>query len=213
MRHEKLWLVTGGAGFIGSNIVSELVRRGRRVRVLDNLSTGSLKHMASFRDKIEFVRGDIREFGDCRRAVKGADVVCHQAAIRSVPKSVDDPGATHESNATGTLNMLMAAREAKVRRFVYASSSSVYGETVRFPEREEHAPAPVSPYAVQKLAGEQYAIMFTKTYGLETVSLRYFNVFGPRQDPESLYSAVIPKFMEQAYLGQIGRASCRERVS
>jgi nucleoside-diphosphate-sugar epimerase len=198
----KLWLVTGGAGFIGSNIAAELVRRGERVRVLDNLCTGKKEHMESFRDHVEFMRGDIRSLADCRRAVKGAAFVIHQAALRSVPKSVDDPGTSHETNATGTLNMLMAAREAKVRRFVYASSSSVYGDTTLFPQREDHLPRPVSPYAAQKLAGEHYAVLFSKTYGLETVSLRYFNVFGPRQDPESLYSAVIPKFMEQAYMGK-----------
>jgi len=199
---RKLWLVTGGAGFIGSHIASELVRRGERVRVLDSLVTGKLEHMASFRDKIEFLRGDIREIADCRRATKGASYVIHQAALRSVPKSVDNPVGSHDTNATGTLNMLIAAREAKAERFVYASSSSVYGDAKLFPQRESHLPRPVSPYAAQKLAGEHYAILFTKTYGLETVSLRYFNVFGPRQDPESLYSAVIPKFMESAYLGE-----------
>jgi nucleoside-diphosphate-sugar epimerase len=199
---RKLWLVTGGAGFIGSNIAAELVRRGERVRVLDNLCTGKLEHMASFRSRIEFVRGDIRELADCRRAVKDAGYVIHQAALRSVPKSVDNPVLSHESNSTGTLNMLIASREAKVGRFVYASSSSAYGNTTLFPQREDHLPRPVSPYAAQKLAGEHYAMLFTKTYGLETMSLRYFNVFGPHQDPESLYSAVIPKFMEQAYRGQ-----------
>jgi len=197
----RLWLVTGGAGFIGSHIAAELARRGRRVRVLDNLSTGKLEHMASFRDRVEFMRGDIRDPASCRRAVKGAYYVIHQAALRSVPKSVDDPAESHEANATGTLRMLMAAREAGVKRFVYASSSSVYGDAVRFPQREDHTPRPVSPYAAQKLAGEHYAMLFAKTYGLATVSLRYFNVFGPRQDPESLYSAVIPKFMEAACLG------------
>ncbi len=198
---DRLWLVTGGAGFIGSNIAEELVRLGRRVRVLDNLSTGKLEHMAGFRDKVEFVKGDIRAFEDCRKAVKDCDYVLHQAAIRSVPKSVDRPIDSHEANATGTLHMLMAAREAKVKRFVYASSSSVYGDAKRFPQKEEYRPQPISPYATSKLAGEHYAMVYAKTFGLETVSLRYFNVFGPRQDPESLYSAVIPKFMEQAFLG------------
>ena len=197
----KLWLVTGGAGFIGSHITEELVRRGEKVRVLDNMSTGKEEHMASFRDKIEFMRGDLRSSEDCRRAVEGAEVVIHQAAIRSVPKSVDRPTESHDSNSTGTLNLLLAPKAAKVRRVVYASSSSVYGDAKRFPQKEEYRPMPVSPYACSKLAGEQYCIMFTKLYGLETVSLRYFNVFGPRQDPESQYSAVIPKFMEQAYLG------------
>jgi nucleoside-diphosphate-sugar epimerase len=199
---DRVWLVTGGAGFIGSNIVDELLRRGKRVRILDNLSTGKLEHMETFRDKVEFLRGDLRNFDDCKLAVRDADYVIHQAAIRAVSKSVDRPQETHDCNATGTLNMLMAAREAKVKRFVYASSSSVYGECKKFPEKESFKPEPVSPYACQKLMGELYSIMFTKTYGLETVSLRYFNVFGPRQDPESTYSAVIPRFMEQAYRGE-----------
>ncbi len=194
-----LWLVTGAAGFIGSHIAEALVREGRRVRVLDNLSTGKLDHMASFRDQVEFVKGDIRAFEDCQRAVQGTEVVIHQAAIRSVPKSVDRPLDSNDTNITGTLNMLMAAREAGTRRFVYASSSSVYGEAKTFPQREIQRPEPVSPYAVSKLAGEHYAVIFAREFGLETVSLRYFNVFGPRQDPESMYSAVIPRFMEQAY--------------
>jgi nucleoside-diphosphate-sugar epimerase len=202
MSDNSLWLVTGGAGFIGSNISEELVRRGKRVRILDNLSTGKNEFMAGFRDQIEFVKGDIRSFEDCKRAVAGCDYVIHQAAIRAVAKSVDKPQETHEVNATGTLNVLMAAKEAKAKRVVYASSSSAYGDCTTFPEKESFRPMPLSPYACQKLMGEMYAIMFTKTYGLETVSLRYFNVFGPRQDPESLYSAVIPKFMEQAYLNQ-----------
>ncbi|MBI5209416.1 MAG: SDR family oxidoreductase [Elusimicrobia bacterium] len=199
---EKIWLVTGGAGFIGSHIAEKLVGMGRRVRILDNLSSGKLEHMAAFKEKVEFMKGDIRRFEDCQRAVKGADFVIHQAAIRSVPKSVDRPIESNDTNITGTLNLLCAAREARVKRFVYASSSSVYGETRLFPQRESHIPNPVSPYAASKLAGEHYAIIFAKTYGLETVSLRYFNVFGPRQDPESMYSAVIPRFMEQAFLGE-----------
>ncbi len=200
-KSEKIWLVTGGAGFIGSNIAETLVRRGKKVRIIDNLSTGKWEHMASFRDRVEFFRGDIRSFGDCQKAVQDADYVIHQAAIRSVPKSMDRPIESNETNITGTLNMLMAAKEAKVKRFVYASSSSAYGETKRFPQKESHKPDPISPYAASKLAGEHYCIIFSKGFGLETVSLRYFNVFGPRQDPESMYSAVIPKFMEQAYLG------------
>ncbi|MBI5630798.1 MAG: GDP-mannose 4,6-dehydratase [Elusimicrobia bacterium] len=199
---NELWLVTGGAGFIGSNIAEELVRRGKKVRILDNLSTGKLEHMAGFKDRVEFMRGDIRAFEDCQRGVAGAAYVIHQAAIRSVPKSVDRPIDSHEANATGTLNMLIAAKEAGVKRFVYASSSSVYGDANRFPQKEEYRPQPVSPYACSKLAGEHYAMLFTKTFGLETVSLRYFNVFGPRQDPESTYSAVIPRFMDQAYRGE-----------
>ena len=199
---KRLWLVTGGAGFIGSHIAERLVREGRRVRILDDFSTGKKEHIASFRDKIEIFRGDITELGACRRAAKGADYVIHQAAIRSVPKSVHNPTASHDANATGTLHMLIAAKEAKVKRFVYASSSSVYGEAKLFPQKEEHRPRPVSPYAASKLCGENYAMVFAKSYGLQTVSLRYFNVFGPRQDPESLYSAVIPKFMEAAFLGR-----------
>jgi UDP-glucose 4-epimerase len=199
---KDLWLVTGGAGFIGSNIAETLVKKGERVRVLDNFSTGTEEHMADFVDQVELIRGDIRTPEDCRRAVEGATYVIHHAAIRSVAKSVDDPASTHDSNATGTLNILMASKAAGVKRVVYASSSSVYGDAKKFPQKEEHRPRPVSPYAAQKLMGEHYAMLFSATYGLETVSLRYFNVFGPRQDPESLYSAVIPKFMEQAYLGQ-----------
>ena len=183
MAEEKIWLVTGGAGFIGSNIAEELVRRGKRVRILDNLSTGKLEHMSSFKNKVEFVRGDIRAIEDCRKAVKDADFVIHQAAIRSVPKSVDRPTESNDVNITGTLNMLVASKEAKVKRVVYASSSSVFGDAQRFPQKGAYKPQPISPYAVSKLAGEHYAIVFSKTFGLETVSLRYFNVFGPRQDP------------------------------
>ncbi|MCX5790561.1 MAG: SDR family oxidoreductase [Elusimicrobia bacterium] len=199
---ERIWLVTGGAGFIGSNIAEELARQGKRVRVLDNLSTGKRSHMASFIDRVDFMKGDIRDLDACRRAMKGVDYVCHQAAIRSVPKSVDRPTESHDCNATGTLNMLIAARDAKVKRFVYASTSSAYGDDTKFPQKEEYRPAPLSPYGASKLCGEHYCIIFTKAYGLETIAMRYFNVFGPRQDPESLYSAVIPKFMEQAYYGK-----------
>jgi len=201
MSEDRVWLVTGGAGFIGSHIADALVRQGKRVRVLDNLSTGKEEHMASFRASVELVRGDIRDLEACRKAMDGVEYVIHQAAIRSVPKSVDRPTESHDANATGTLNMLVAAREAKVKRFVYASSSSAYGDAKTFPQRETMRPMPLSPYAASKLCGEHYCMLYTKTMGLETVSLRYFNVFGPRQDPESQYSAVIPKFMEQAYLG------------
>ncbi len=198
---KDLWLVTGGAGFIGSHLVEGLVRRGQRVRVLDNLSTGRREKLASVRGKIEFIKGDITRPADCAKACKGATFVLHQAAIRSVPKSMDRPLPSNEANVTGTLNMLVAARDAKVKRVVYASSSSVYGGCKVFPQREDMRPQPLSPYAVSKLAGEQYMIVWAKSFGLSTVSLRYFNVFGPRQDPESLYSAVIPKFMEQALAG------------
>ncbi|PCI32079.1 MAG: LPS biosynthesis protein WbpP [Elusimicrobia bacterium] len=199
---KPIWLVTGGAGFIGSNIVEALLKKGEKVRVLDNFSTGKKQHLAPFKNKITLVKGDICRPADCRKAVKGVTYVLHQAAIRSVPKSMDRPTASHDANATGTLNMLLAARDAKVKRFVYASSSSAYGDQKKFPQKTKYKPQPISPYAVQKLTGEHYAIMFSKAMGLETVSLRYFNVFGPRQDPESKYSAVIPSFMEAAYLGK-----------
>jgi nucleoside-diphosphate-sugar epimerase len=199
---KPLWLVTGGAGFIGSNIAETLVKRGERVRVIDDFSTGKPSHIVSFKRGIELVRGDIRKLADVRKAMKGVTYVIHQAALRSVPKSVDNPTDSNDINIGGTLNVLLAARDAKVKRVVYASSSSVYGDAKVFPQQETFRPSPVSPYAVAKMAAEHYCVMFTKTYGLETVSLRYFNVFGPRQDPESLYSAVIPRFMEQALGGQ-----------
>jgi nucleoside-diphosphate-sugar epimerase len=198
---KPLWLVTGGAGFIGSHIAEGLVRRGQRVRVLDNLSTGRLDKLSSIRGQVEFFKGDITRPADCAKACRGATYVLHQAAIRSVPKSMDRPAPSNEANVTGTLNMLVAARAAGVERFVYASSSSAYGGCKVYPQREDMRPQPLSPYAVSKLAGEHYAVVWAKSFGLETVSLRYFNVFGPRQDPESLYSAVIPKFMEQALQG------------
>lgn len=196
---KKLWLVTGGAGFIGSNIVEELVLRGEKVRILDNFSSGKMSHIKDFADKIEIIKGDIRNVKDLRKALKGVTYVLHQAALRSVPKSVDNPVDTNEVNVTGTLNLLIEAKKAGVKRVVYASSSSVYGDNEVFPQKESFKPSPISPYAVSKLAGENYCVMFYKTYGLETVSLRYFNVFGPKQDPESVYSAVIPKFIELAY--------------
>lgn len=198
---RDLWLVTGGAGFIGSHLVEGLVKKGERVRVLDNLSTGRLEKLDGVKGKFEFLKGDITRPADCAKACEGATYVLHEAAIRSVPKSMDRPLPSNEANVSGTLNMLVAARAAKVRRFVYASSSSAYGGCKVFPQREDMRPQPLSPYAVSKLAGEHYAVVWAKSFGLETVSLRYFNVFGPRQDPESLYSAVIPKFMEQARNG------------
>lgn len=189
------YLVTGGAGFIGSNIVEELVRRGENVRVLDSFITGKRENIEPFLSKIELVEGDIRDKKALGVAVKSIDFVIHQAALRSVPKSVEDPFTTNDINVFGTLNLLMAAKEAKVKRVVYASSSSVYGDAKKFPQKESHLAMPISPYGVSKLAAENYCVTFAKTFGLETVSLRYFNVFGPRQNPESRYSAVIPAFL------------------
>lgn len=189
------YLVTGGAGFIGSNIVEELLRRGEKVRVLDNFSTGKRENLTQFIDQIELIEGDIRSYHIVREAVSGIDVVLHQAALPSVPRSIRDPITSNEVNVTGTLNILNAAKDAKVKRVVFASSSSVYGDNPELPKHEGMIPNPLSPYAVSKLAGEKYCGVFSKIYGLETVSLRYFNVFGPRQDPNSQYSAVIPRFI------------------
>ncbi|MDD5423179.1 MAG: SDR family oxidoreductase [Candidatus Omnitrophica bacterium] len=189
------YLVTGGAGFIGSNIVEELVRRKANVRVLDSFITGKMENLRPFMGSIELVRGDIRDKKALGVALKGIDFVIHQAALRSVPKSVDDPFTTNDINVFGTLNLLMACKKAKVKRVVYASSSSVYGDVKTFPQRETDLTSPISPYGVSKLAAENYCITFARTFGLETVSLRYFNVFGPRQNPESKYSAVIPIFI------------------
>ncbi len=189
------YLVTGGAGFIGSNIVEELVRRKKKVRVIDSLITGKMENLKPFSGKITFIKGDIRDRKALRRALKGVDYVIHQAALRSVPKSVDDPFTTNDINVNGTLNVLFEAKAAGVKRVVYASSSSAYGDAKIFPQKETHLPVPISPYGVSKLAAENYCVTFAKTFGLETVSLRYFNVFGPRQNPESKYSAVIPAFL------------------
>ena len=189
------YLVTGGAGFIGSNIVEELVRRGKNVRVIDSLITGKKENLAPFSGKIKFIKGDIRNRAALRKAMKGVDYVIHQAALRSVPKSVDDPFTTNDINVNGTLNVLFEAKEAGVKRVVYASSSSAYGDAKQFPQKETHLPVPISPFGVSKLAAENYCVTFAKTFGLETVSLRYFNVFGPRQNPDSKYSAVIPAFL------------------
>ncbi len=196
------YLVTGGAGFIGSHIVDELVRRGECVRVLDNFSTGKRENLSSTIEQIELIEGDIRDLGTVRNAVQGVDYVLHQAALPSVPRSVADPMTSHEVNATGMLNILIAARDTQVRRVVYASSSSVYGNSPTLPKREEMPTNPLSPYAVSKLAGESYCCAFYQVYGLPTVALRYFNVFGPRQDPTSQYSAVIPKFMMAMLRGE-----------
>ncbi|MDO8525883.1 MAG: SDR family oxidoreductase [Candidatus Omnitrophota bacterium] len=194
MRSEN-YLVTGGAGFIGSNIVEELVNRAQKARVFDSFITGKRENLEPFLARIEVIKGDIRDKKALARALKGIDYVIHQAALRSVPKSVDDPFTTNDINVFGTLNLLMAAKKAGVKRVVYASSSSVYGEAERFPQRETDYVSPVSPYGVSKLAAENYCVTFARTFGLETVSLRYFNVFGPRQNPESKYSAVIPALL------------------
>jgi nucleoside-diphosphate-sugar epimerase len=196
------YLVTGGAGFIGSNIVEELVRREERVRVLDNFSTGKRENIAPFLEDVELIEGDLRHLETVRQATEGVDYVFHQGALPSVQKSVDNPLDTDESNVRGTLNLLLAARDAGVKRVVCASSSSVYGDTPTLPKTEEMKPAPLSPYAVSKLAGEHYCRVFYQVYGLETVALRYFNVFGPRQDPTSQYAAVVPKFVTAMLKGE-----------
>jgi len=189
------YLVTGGAGFIGSHLVEELVRRGERVRVVDSLITGKRANLTGVAGRIEFVLGDLAEADVAERAVDGIEYVLHQAAIPSVPRSVTEPVRCHRANVDATLNLLVAARDAGVRRLVYAGSSSVYGNAAALPKREDMATDPLSPYALQKLVSEQYARMFTSLYGVETVTTRYFNVFGPRQDPSSPYSGVISLFI------------------
>ena len=202
------YLVTGGAGFIGSNIVEELVRlkglspkgtvplaRVDEICVLDNFITGSRDNLKPFLGKIRLIEGDIRDAKVAKEALRGIDYVIHQAALRSVAKSVEDPFATNDTNVFGTLNLLVASKEAGIKRLVYASSSSAYGDVKTFPQKETALPVPISPYGVSKLAAENYCITFAKTFGLETVSLRYFNVFGPRQNPESRYSAAIPAIL------------------
>ena len=188
-------LVTGGAGFIGSHLVEGLVGRGHSVRVLDNFATGKRENIAPFLKKIEMVEGDITDPKTCARACKDIEVVFHLAALPSVVKSVADPVSSHRTNADGTFNMLIGARDAQVRRFVFAASSSAYGDSVTLPKVESMPPQPLSPYAVQKLAGEHYCSVFASCYGLQTIALRYFNVFGPRQDPASQYAAAIPAFV------------------
>ncbi len=197
-----MYLVTGGAGFIGSHIVERLVAGGKTVRVLDNFSFGKQENLRGVEKRVEVIAGDLLDTKAVRQAVEGVEVVFHQAALRSVPLSVEKPTMVNRVNVEGTVNVLQAAWKAGVRRVVYASSSSVYGNQPALPNREEQIPSPVSPYAVSKLAGEYYCRVFTKTYGLETVSLRYFNVYGPRQDPNSQYAAVIPLFIRWAVRGE-----------
>ena len=188
-------LVTGGAGFIGSHLVTRLLATGRDVRVLDNLSTGRRSNLSGVMSDVELIASDVRDLGCIRDAMRGCSAVVHLAALPSVPRSIEDPAATHHANATGTLNVLVAARDTEVSRVVFASSSSIYGATPDLPKRESLMPLPISPYAVSKLAAENYCRSFFEVYGLETVALRYFNVFGPRQDSQSVYAAVIPRFI------------------
>jgi UDP-N-acetylglucosamine/UDP-N-acetyl-alpha-D-glucosaminouronate 4-epimerase len=195
-------LVTGGGGFIGSNVVRALLARGDDVRVLDNFSTGSRANLAGLEHDIQLVEGDLRSYERVHAAVRGAEVVYHQGALPSVPRSVQDPLTTTAVNIEGTLNVLLAARDEGVRRIVNASSSSVYGNTGELPRVETQAPDPISPYAVAKLAAERFCTSFSRVYGMEIVSLRYFNVFGPRQDPTSQYAAVVPRFIRAVAAGE-----------
>ena len=202
MSGDALYLITGGAGFIGSNLAQALVRDGERVRVFDDVSSGTRENLAPVRDRVEIVEADLRDYAAVKRAMQGVTYVAHQGALRSVERSVDDPLSSDEVNVHGTMHVLMAARDTPgVRRVVYASSSSVYGDNPTLPKVEDQTPAPVSPYAVSKLAAELYCRVFSRLYGVETVSLRYFNVFGPYQSPESRYAAVIPLFMRAALAG------------
>jgi nucleoside-diphosphate-sugar epimerase len=191
----KHYIITGGAGFIGSHLTSALVNKGDRVIVIDNLSTGHLENLSDVMDDIKFIKGDIRDIEFLKKCFRGVEVVFHQAALPSVPRSIKDPIASNASNIDGTLNVLVAARDAGVKRVVCAASSSAYGDTEILPKTEEMPSNPLSPYAVTKYVGELYSRVFSRVYGLETVCLRYFNVFGPRQDPNSQYAAVIPKFI------------------
>jgi UDP-glucose 4-epimerase len=195
-------LVTGGGGFIGSHLVERLARDGHRVRVLDNFTTGHRRNLDAVIDDVELVEGDMQSYERAHNAVRGCEIVLHQAAMPSVPRSVQDPLTSNASNVIGTLNVLLAARDSGVRRVVFASSSSVYGANPDLPKREDMPAVPISPYAVAKLAGEGYCRSFTEVYGLETVALRYFNVFGPRQDPLSAYAAVVPNFITAALRGE-----------
>jgi nucleoside-diphosphate-sugar epimerase len=195
------YLVTGGAGFIGSHLTTELIRRGERVRVVDNLVTGKRQNLAHLSD-VDFIQGDLADLAVAERAVAGIDYVLHQAAIPSVPRSVQDPITSNRANVDASLNLLVAARDAGVRRVVFAGSSSAYGNTETLPKVETMPTDPLSPYALQKVVTEQYCQLFTKLYGLETVTIRYFNVFGPRQDPSSPYSGVISVFIKMMCEGR-----------
>ncbi|HEX3057976.1 MAG TPA: SDR family oxidoreductase [Usitatibacter sp.] len=210
MEKQQTWLVTGCAGFIGSNLIESLLQRGQKVVGLDNFSTGFQHNLDQVEaavgretwKRFRFIEGDIRSLDTCRGACKGVDYVLHEAALGSVPRSIDDPITSHESNVTGFLNMLVAARDAKVRRFVYAASSAAYGDHPGLPKVEETIGRPLSPYGAGKYMNELYADVFGRCYGLETVGLRYFNVFGPRQDPDGAYAAVIPKWIAAMLRGE-----------
>lgn len=195
-------LVTGGAGFIGSNLAEELIAQGAKVTILDNLSTGFRENLDEIRGEFEFIEGDITDDSAVSRAIDGVEVVFHQAALPSVPRSVDNPAETHEICVNGTFNLLMKSREAGIKRFVYAASSSAYGDQPTLPKVETMRPDPLSPYAAAKLVGEMYCRAFYSVYGLETISLRYFNVFGPRQNPSSMYSGVISRFIDALMTGE-----------
>ncbi len=195
------YLVTGGAGFIGSNIAEALVKRGEEVVVLDDLSTGYEKNIAHLRKDITFMKGDIRDEEKVRAAMRKVEYVLHEAALASVPRSIEDPALVTDVNVGGTLRMLEEARRAGVKRFVYAASSSAYGDTETLPKVESMSPKPLSPYAASKLTGEYYCSVYARVYGLSTISLRYFNIFGPRQDPKSQYAAVIPIFVSRLLAG------------
>ena len=202
MASDGVVVVTGGAGFIGSHIVEALVAEGRRVRVVDNLSTGYRENLASVEGRFDWLEGDLADFAFAKRAADGAEYVFHEAAIPSVPRSVREPLESHASGPTATLNMLEASRLAGVKRFMFAASSSAYGETETLPKHEGIIPQPLSPYAAGKLAGEHYVMVYARTMGLDGVSLRYFNIFGPRQDPTSPYSGVISKFAQDMSEGR-----------
>ena len=210
LNHRSKWIVTGAAGFIGSNLVESLLKLNQRVVGLDNFATGHAKNLDQVRELVgtqawynfSFIEGDIRSLDDCRRCVQGGDFVLHQAALGSVPRSIDDPIATNEANITGFVHMLVASRDAKVKRFVYAASSSTYGDHPGLPKFEDIIGKPLSPYAVTKYVNELYASVFARCYGVQTIGLRYFNIFGPRQDPDGAYAAVIPKWIASLISGE-----------
>jgi len=201
MPKYRNYLITGGAGFIGSHLVETLVNSGCRVRVLDDFSSGKEENLKDLTDRIEIIRGDIRNLQLCLKAVEDMEVILHQAAVASVPRSISEPILAHEVNLTGTLNLLLAAARTKVKSLVFASSSAVYGDDPVFPKKEDSLGKPLSPYAAQKLASEKYIQVFSSLYGFNAVCLRYFNVFGPRQDPQSQYAAVIPIFITRMLQG------------